>query len=1025
MRQWKSIANNDYIVENQKRSDIIRRIRQLAAAYVPEWQFDETNPDIGSVIALLFADGMEENIRRYNTLLERDYVELMNMLGISLKPAFPAHSTVVMKLAQDTIPGFKLKKGVKLLGGAEGEENLVFETAHSVYVTDSRLRSAFMTSGKNGKVIPLLGEFEPVEYIEEANRVVAEDREESEAYAQSFSGETEKQPEVSAFPFTLFDFKEEGYGKYGLLFYHPHLFDVQDNDILMKIDGAPELLRDIADGKYRLVYYGNSGFEPVQNIRLEGENCISFRKTGECQKIKEKGELFSLLLLEPNEIPQKSVSVSDIGFSSSGEERIPEFVWNGTTELEPGRFLPFGETLGLYDELYIGHEEYFSKPGARVTIKFRLSFDTHSVTIPRLQEEAELKVIKKKPKKDIMGAPAEVFADEVSIEYYNGIGWRKFQTEQPIKQLFASDTTRECEISFLCPKDWAPMEVGGFSGRSVRIQITRADNCYYQPAIHHYAVITDMQISYTYEKHFEKPAKLLSYQGSRKRDLTATIAANSQASVFSVSEYQDTALYLGFDKKMEDGPVSILIRTREVEGYQEGKLTFSYSTRNGFSRLKLADYTNGLSHTGTIMFMPPTDMAKRTLEGQEAYWIKITDEKSQLEGLPTQRPIIFDIQVNAIEVDNVDTMAEETYYIDTFGPNMEFTLNAQNILSLELWVNETGLFSENEMRRMLIENPENARAEYSFLGEIEEFYVKWEEVDNFDRSMPGDRHYAVDRMNSRLLFGDGVHVQVPRNTKGAAFKVVMRRCNGEAANVGIGQIDGSLGGMMFVEQLYNPIQAYGGMNMESVEEALCRGTTVLNSRNRLVSVQDFEREALNFSRRINQAKVIVNKKKDGTFVPGAIAMVLLMQDYKDGEYSFIQMRQRLREHLLEKCELSVDGSELEIVEPVFVEVSVEAWVRGVRTDDTFETQQYLCGVLEEYLDPLKNNGWDIGRMVKRAQIELRLNMEKGKVLLRRLLVTARYQDENGRHEVDLEKLAGNPYVLVTSGSHKIHFEQTN
>lgn len=97
MRQWKSITTSDYIIEEQKRADIIAKLKRLAAAYVPEWQFDEENPDIGSVIALLFTDEMEENIRRYNTLLERDYVELMNMLGISLKPAFPAHSIVLLR----------------------------------------------------------------------------------------------------------------------------------------------------------------------------------------------------------------------------------------------------------------------------------------------------------------------------------------------------------------------------------------------------------------------------------------------------------------------------------------------------------------------------------------------------------------------------------------------------------------------------------------------------------------------------------------------------------------------------------------------------------------------------------------------------------------------------------------------------------------------------------------------------------------------------------------------------------------
>lgn len=1029
MRQWKSITNSDYIIDNRKREDILNQIRKLAASYVPEWQFEEQNPDIGSVLALLYTDELEENIRRYNTLLESDYVELMNMLGISLKPAFPSHSIVLMRLAANTIPGFKLKKGVKLLGGEEDEANLVFETAHSIYVTESRLKSIFMASGKNGKVIPLLGEFPPVKYVNAAD-VVAEEAEEGEEALETELVETENEEgaetgRVSAYPFSLYDFSGEGYGKYGLLFYHPYLFDVCDNDIIMRIGNAPELVKEITKGNYHLYYYGDAGFQEVDELRIKGEDCIAFRKTGKCRKISEKGEQYSALLLEPEEIPEKSVMVSEIGFSSVGEKRLPEMIWNGTAEQDIRRFLPFGETIGLYDELYIGHDEYFSKPDAQVTLRFRLDFDSHLVSIPRQQQEAELKIIKKKPKRDTLGAPAEIFADEISIEYYNGIGWRKLTTQEPVQQLFASVRSGMYEIRFNCPKDWKPLETGGYNGRSIRIQVTRADNCYYQPALHHYPIISDMQISYTYGERYEKAAKLYAFWGSQKRELSSAMAESPVTPVFSSSSYQGTALYLGFHKKIEDGPVSILIQIQELEERQQGKLTFAYSTREGFSRLKLTDHTDGLSHTGTILFMPPTDMAKRTLEGQEAYWIRITDEEGYLEKHPLHRPVICDIQVNGVEVDNVDTMAEEEYYIDAFGPNMKFALNAQNILSLEVWVNEMGLFSETEMKRMLREDPENTKAEYSFLGEIEEFYVRWKEVDNFDRSLPGDRHYAVDRMNSRLHFGDGVHVQVPRNTKGVAFKVIMRRCDGELANIESEKIGNTLGGLMFVDRIYNPVQAYGGMNMETVDEALRRGTTVLNSRSRLVSTQDYERETLNFSRQIAQAKVIVGRKKDGSFLPGAITIVLLMQDYYDGEHSFLHMRHRLREHLLEKCELSVSGSELEIVEPIFVEVSVEAWVQVIHADDSFEIQQELCRILEEYLDPLKNNGWEIGRMVKPAQIELRLHMEKGRALLHRMMVTARYLDKNGHHEVDLEKLTGNPYVLVVSGTHKIHFEQNN
>lgn len=1000
MRQWKSITSSDYIIDKRSREDILKQIQTLAASYVPEWQFDEKDPDIGSVLALLYTDEMEENIRRCNMLLERDHIELMNMLGISLKPAFPAHGIVLLKLSQNTISGFKLKKGVKLLGGEEDEENIVFETSHSIYVTESQLKSVFMVSGKNGKVIPLCGNFPPVSYVKESA----------------------EQEELTLSPFTLFDFQKEGYGKYGLLFYHSYLFDVRDNDILMRIGGAPDLAKEIADGKYRLCYYGEEGFREFEQLNLMGEDCIAFRKSEECRKVMENEEACSLLLLEPVEIPTETVTVSDLSFSSIGESRRPELVFNGTSELDPGSFLPFGETIGLYSECYIGHDEYFSKPNAEVTLRFYLEFETHLVTIPRQQQEEELKIIKKRKKKDIFGAPAEIFADEISIEYYNGIGWRTLPLREPARQIFSRDISGMREIHFRCPDDWKELEAGGFFGKTIRIQVTRSDNCYYQPALHHYPVIRDLKVSYTYGDRMERPKKLVSFQGSRRYDLTAAMAENEVTPIFSISSYQETSLYLGFDKKMEDGPIGLFIKSEELEGYPKGKLVFSYSTRDGFSRLKLSDYTDGLSHTGILLFMPPTDMAKKTLEGQEAYWIKITDEKQYLEEHPLCRPCICDIQMNAAAVDNVDTMTEDAYYIDAFGPDMKFSLHAQNILALQVWVNEMGLFSETEMRRMLAEDAENTKAEYSFLGEIEEFYVKWKEVDNFDRSMPGDRHYVVDRMNGRLLFGDGVHVQIPRNTKGTAFKVVMSRCDGELANIEAGKITASLGGLMFVEQITNPVETFGGMNMETVEEALRRGTSVLNSRNRLVSAQDYEREALNFSARIAQAKVITDRKKDGSVAAGSISLVLLMQDYANGEQSFLHMQQRLGKHIAEKCELSAAENEFFIVQPIFAEISVEAWVRVIHTDDSFEVQRELCRTLEEYLDPLSHNGWEIGRMVRPEQIRLRLHMEKGKALLRRMMVTARYMDADGYHEEALEALSANPYVLVVSGTHKIHFE---
>jgi len=1002
-------------VDTRRREDILKEIGKLAASYTPEWHFSEEDPDLGSVLALLYADQMEENIRRYNTLLERDYVEFVNMMGVSPRPACPAHSIAVMDLVSETVPGLRLSKGVKLLGGKGDSRNLIFETAHSVYVTKARIKSVFMASGKEGKIIPIAGVFPPVEYV--PGRQVQQESEAEESEIEGPRGETASQE--AGYPFTLFDFSGQGYGKTGVLFYHPYLFDVEDNDIRMRLRGGEGLVDQIFAGKYRLFYYGEGRFIHIRDMRREGEESLVFQKKSAC----EKQEGCGVLLLEAVEPVKESVCVEEIGFTSSGKPQAPEQVFNGNNELDGGEFLPFGETISLYSQLYVGHEAYFSKPGADISITFELCFACHVVSIPRQQEEEQLKVIKRKPKKDVAQSPAEVYVDQVTIEYFNGTGWRRLRTAVPLESLFAQGRNGSVTIAFRCPEDWQPLEIGGFNNRCLRLQVAKADNCYYQPAVHHYPVIKGMHISYTYGRQFQRPSKLLRFQGSGRKDLSRFGAEGMEIPLFEKSRYDSAGLYVGFDQKMEEGPVSLLFSLGESEEYSGGSLSYSYSTRDGFARLKLLDHTEGLSHTGILLFMPPSDMARQTIEGQEAYWLKITDEKHLFEENSRGRPVVYDIRVNAAEVDNIDTQDVEDYYMDSFGPGMEFQINAKNILSVDVWVNEMGQHPMETIRRMLLEQPGNTMAEYNFLGEVTEFYVRWSEVDNFDRSAKGDRHYVLDRMNGRLCFGDGVHVRIPKNVSGISFKVRTRCCDGKEANLPPGHIRESFGGLLFLEEITNPIQAYGGVDMESMDEALHRGTNLLNGRERLVSAVDYEREVLNFSHHIVQVKAVAGKKKNGGTDYGAISLVLLMDDYREGHYSFIHLRQRLKEHILSRCELSVSPEKLDIVEPLFVEVSVEAWVRVVSRDDLFEVQQALVKALQEYLDPVKNNGWEIGQMVRKEQIELCLNMEKGRAMLQRTLITARYRDEDGYHEEDVRTFVGSPFIIVTSGRHRIHFEE--
>lgn len=158
-----------------------------------------------------------------------------------------------------------------------------------------------------------------------------------------------------------------------------------------------------------------------------------------------------------------------------------------------------------------------------MTIAFTLSFEEVVVKRPEADEEKNLKIIKRRPMRDTAGAAAEVYADEVSFSYYNGTGWRKLPLKASAESLFAAGKTGEITLRFVCPADWQETEAGSYEGRCIRLQLLRADNCYYQPAVHHCPVIRHMRISYDYDGRFVRPQKLVSFReagnGISRRDL--------------------------------------------------------------------------------------------------------------------------------------------------------------------------------------------------------------------------------------------------------------------------------------------------------------------------------------------------------------------------------------------------------------------------------------------------------------------------------------------------------------------------
>lgn len=1002
------MAQNEYRIDNRTIKDIRAQIDKLAKSYVPEWKFDEKQPDIGSVLALIFSEQLKGNVDRFNTLLERYHTELVNLLDISLLSAHPAKATVLMDLIPDTVAGVQVPKGTQLLADSD-EQKMIFETAYSVYMTGSKISAVFMTSGTNGSVLPVFGAFDEIMYVPE---------EDVESELRYVMPDTQQHIE----PFKLFDFTKKGIEKQAVLLYHDSIFDVENELLDCKITGNSRFLKDIEKGLYVIKYYCEDGFLEVENFQIVNEH-IYFSKAKESKKVFIDGKAYSLIVIEAKEPAVDTVMVDSIEFSSSGSPRVLEYAGNGTTDYDVKKFDVFGDTLALYSECYIGMDSYFSKKDAKITLTFHTKYLEKYVGLVKPPEQQDLRIIKRKKRFQQEETMAYTSAQEITLEYFNGIGWKRLNCDKEYTNIFKECEAGRIELSFICPRDWEPTAAGAYQGRILRIQLLKADNCYYQPCMHCYPRILDMSISYTYSDKYEKPAIGTRFFGTTTQDLTQDIQEHKPYAIFSKGNYSDTAIYIGFDKVFDNGPVSLWWKLKDSIHDARKHLRFYYSTNSEFKEMKLVDYTENLSKTGVMLFIPQPDMGMLELEGKRLCWIKVVEENpDELQ----VSPLIETLALNAVETQNVETLEREEFYLDIVQANMEFPVRADRILDAEVWVNEVNELTKADMQQMIQNMPERVRVTRNYLGEIEEFFVKWEECNSFRVLQDYSRHYMLDRMQNKIIFGDGVNVRIPRNTEGTAFTVQIRCCNGHDGNVPAETITDSNINLMFVNQMYNPNPAYGGSDMEKLENALERGACLLSSGGRFVTEQDYISEIHSFSEVIEQVSIVRNVDRLGRYKDGMVYIILLMKDFMEGSASFYGIQSELKKHLLSHCELSLLPEHLMIEEPTFVELNVDVWVQLMQLEDSFEVQNQVTSTLNTYLNPIigiGKKGWEIGTLPRKSQIMMRLNSIKSKGIMSHLMITARYTDRYGTHEVDLDDLKPTPFMVVKSGVHKVHLIQ--
>ncbi|MEM9485453.1 MAG: putative baseplate assembly protein [Cyanobacteria bacterium P01_F01_bin.116] len=284
----------------------------------------------------------------------------------------------------------------------------------------------------------------------------------------------------------------------------------------------------------------------------------------------------------------------------------------------------------------------------------------------------------------------------------------------------------------------------------------------------------------------------------------------------------------------------------------------------------------------------------------------------------------------------------------------------------------------------------------------------WKEVTDFADSRADDQHYTLDAVTGTIQFGplirepsklreDSHYRQQIQQTntqtitsretlerqygavppKGATIRMkAYRTGGGQQGNVQRSKVRILKSAVPYVTQVVNHKPAINGIDAESLEEAVIRVPSLLRTRNRAVTAEDFETLTLQASRAVGrvhcpqqqtggQVKLLVVPRVDGIEeTQGVAPYQLSLSDRLQSEVlRFLDERRLL-------------GIEVQLQKPDYVGVSVQAEVGVLPGYGSPQAKQEILDILQrklyQFLNPLTGGtdgtGWPFGQPVYKSDI---------------------------------------------------------
>ncbi len=813
--------------------DLIEEAKRRILATCPQWtDFNASDP--GMTLVDVMAWMTEIILYRLNRVPERNYIKLLELMGLRLKPAEPARAWVKFNVTGSEAKDQVVKAGTVLsTARKEGEEPVPFETAAVLYLTTTHLIRVYSqvgeevtdhTPGLEGITVwpPPRGGAEGTSGAQPGPTPIKRE--------PIFHGQT-RVPHILYLGDSRLDF---GDPRLAAVLQLRVLVELTDNltgpvDIEWeRWDGVEwAAVHPAEDGTRGLRQSGALVFEKLPKANLEGKpadanlgkyvlraRLVGGRPTTlpTLKSVKRGLEVNPTQQLFPDKVVHSAPKPAD-----PAKPYIPY------REIDPSHeFAPFGAEPREEDTLYL-RSAAFGRRGATVTITVKKSEHYN---------------------------PAEGLNLELVWEYFaRSGGWKELRRSRPNQETRGEEEfdetkalTRGGRIRFIIPSDVAAYTLQGDSGPYIRVRIATGS---YGADPKRAPVLSALSV------HFADPLEdwqhYVAENYLQKTDLTAEFTAHRPVQPFVMQTEQDPALYLGFTEALPNNLQRFYVALATPSDAPAVQLQWEYWSEHRWAQLQVVDGTKAFSQNGAIEFIGPARWTETKRFGQQAYWLRCRLELGDMRASAE----IEGIHVNTVEVVQGRSFRDEIVGSSTGEPFQTFRLIWTPVLpGSEILVREKQTYAHDELERLRTELGVSSIVEDGKDG----WWIRWREVESFFETEEKDRHYTLDPHEGIVTFGDGRRGMIPPQGANNIKANVYQQTAGARGNVGANTItvlDGRING---VDKVFNLEPAGGGADAESIENAKLRGPYELKTRQRAVTAEDFEYLAVQASGQVAKAK---------------------------------------------------------------------------------------------------------------------------------------------------------------------------